>query len=415
MKFKLTAFLLLASVCAFGQAPVVISDGVSNTAVRPWGAVYTTTDPSQLMVDSFDAGGSLDTANNWATAVNSGGGVAAACCTAGNFTIGTGTTANGYSYVKSQPTFRTTTPGLLRFAWNITIESPVTLNTYRGWCAGAPQGSPTALSPISDGVCFEIYTDGGLDAAIYQAGVRTIVKDLSSAGNNAQPHDNKVHNYQIFYRPYQSFWYIDNVLVASSTQAQSALNVDTLPALYIAVAGPTAPASSGVLTSNAMSVSDTAKNGTFVTDGTYPFRKATIKGASTAAVAADMGLVTTASPNGGNPCVNPGATLQQANGTTSGTTAVQIVALSGTTKIYVCSMSVIGTSGTTPTFSLVQGTGVNCATGQGVLVPAFSTNTAGQLLAFANPVTIAPAGAALCYLPNGTTPIQTFNLTYVQQ
>jgi hypothetical protein len=66
------------------------------------------------------------------------------------------------------------------------------------------------------------------------------------------------------------------VLVATSTLTQSALNVDTLPVCYLGVAGSSAPGSSGVLSSNAMSVSDTAKNSIQISDGAYAWRKAKI-------------------------------------------------------------------------------------------------------------------------------------------
>lgn len=117
---------------------------------------------------------------------------------------------------------------------------------------------------------------------------------------------------------------------------------------------------------------------------------------------------------GGNPCQNPNATLVSTGVTTAGTAALQIVALSGSTKIYICSLTVIGQSGTTPTFSLVQGTGTNCATGQTVVVPAFAT-PANTLFPFANPVSAGVAGNALCYLQTGTTPITKVQATYVQQ
>lgn len=117
---------------------------------------------------------------------------------------------------------------------------------------------------------------------------------------------------------------------------------------------------------------------------------------------------------GGNPCVNPAAILNSVPITTAGTTAVQVVALSGATKIYVCSLTVIGQSGTTPTFSLVQGTGVACVTGQTVIVPAFATPV-NTLFAFANPVSVGAVGAALCYLQTGTTPVTKVQLTYIQQ
>lgn len=148
-----------------------------------------------------------------------------------------------------------------------------------------------------------------------------------------------------------------------------------------------------------------------ITDGT---NTTTVKAASTAAAATDIAQVVVQSPNGGNPCLNPSATLLSISGSTSGTAAVQVVALSGSTKIYVCSMSIIGVSGTNPTFSLVQGTGSNCANGQSVLVNAWTT-TAGQLYPFANPVAVGVAGNAVCYLDTGTTPIQRYTITYVQQ
>jgi len=117
---------------------------------------------------------------------------------------------------------------------------------------------------------------------------------------------------------------------------------------------------------------------------------------------------------GGNPCQNPAAILNSVPVTTSGTTAVQVVALSGATKIYICSLTVIGQSGTTPTFSMVQGTGTNCATGQTVVVPAFAT-PANTLFSFATPVSAGAAGNALCYLQTGTTPVTKVQIAYVQQ
>lgn len=116
---------------------------------------------------------------------------------------------------------------------------------------------------------------------------------------------------------------------------------------------------------------------------------------------------------GSNPCFNPHVNLQMANGTTSGTAATQIIALSGTTKIYLCSLIVGAVSGTTPTFSLVYGTGTNCAIGQAQIVPPVST--AATQYGFINPIGLTPAGNAICYLDGGTTPVQTFTLTYVQQ
>jgi hypothetical protein len=142
---------------------------------------------------------------------------------------------------------------------------------------------------------------------------------------------------------------------------------------------------------------------------------AAVKAASTAAVATDPALVVAQSPNGGNPCQNPNATLAMVAGQTSGTSSTQLIALNGSTKIYVCSMTIQGISGTTPTFALRYGTGTACATGTVTIIGAFTT-TANATYVWAGPsafVTI--AGQALCYIQTGTTPIANYAITYVQQ
>ncbi len=136
----------------------------------------------------------------------------------------------------------------------------------------------------------------------------------------------------------------------------------------------------------------------------------TINSAATGAITIS-GAVTI---SGSNPCIYPGATLLSVAGATTSTNATQIIALSGTTKIYVCSLTVIGVSGTTPTFSLVQGTGSNCASSQTTVTQAFST-TANQLYQFATPVAVGVAAQELCYKDGGTSPVQNYQITYVQQ
>lgn len=135
---------------------------------------------------------------------------------------------------------------------------------------------------------------------------------------------------------------------------------------------------------------------------------------ATSAAASDKGLVVVQSPNGANPCHNPSAALQMASGSTAGTASVQIIALSGTTKIYICSLVVVGVSGTTPTFSLTTGTGSACGTGNAVMLGAWTT-AANTVYSFPFPFGIGPAGAALCYIQTGTTPISRYVITYVQQ
>ncbi len=118
--------------------------------------------------------------------------------------------------------------------------------------------------------------------------------------------------------------------------------------------------------------------------------------------------------SGSNPCANPTATILGLQGATSGTASVQLIALSGTTKIYLCSLNVTGVSGTTPTIKLTYGTGTACATAPVTVVGP--VNPAANVSIYYGPtVAVTAGGAELCYLQTGTAPIFNYNLTYVQQ
>ena len=146
-----------------------------------------------------------------------------------------------------------------------------------------------------------------------------------------------------------------------------------------------------------------------------------VASAQTLATVTTVGTVSTITadniaPGTTNGCFSPGSTLISITGTTSGTAATQIIALVASKKIFICSLTVTSVSGTTPTFSLVQGTGTNCVTTQSVLVQAFATaTTAGTLYTFANPVAVSTSAFALCYLDGGTSPVQNYQITYTQQ
>jgi hypothetical protein len=114
-----------------------------------------------------------------------------------------------------------------------------------------------------------------------------------------------------------------------------------------------------------------------------------------------------------NGCMSPGSTLITVAGTTTGTSATQIIALTAGKKIFICSMALGNSTGTTPTFSLVYGTGTNCVTGQTVIMPAFPEPAGIQ--DFAGPVGVTASANELCYLQTGTTPVTNYMITYTQQ
>jgi hypothetical protein len=132
-----------------------------------------------------------------------------------------------------------------------------------------------------------------------------------------------------------------------------------------------------------------------VTDGT---NTSAVKAASTAAVATDPALVVAMSPN------NVPVATAQALLNDSVSTALQIVALSGSTKIYVTSFSIVASVAENVKF--VTGTGSNCATGQTDMTSnmAFSANGGIARGGGMGPVLVVPAGQALCVLASTTGP-----------
>ena len=98
------------------------------------------------------------------------------------------------------------------------------------------------------------------------------------------------------------------------------------------------------------------------------------------------------------------------------TADAQLIALSGSTIIYVCGFSV-SLTGTTPTMRLVSGTGTVCATGLTGRTGAYAPLTGSMLTTggIAGTVLATAAGEALCMDVEGTSPSAQGVLTYVQQ
>lgn len=115
-----------------------------------------------------------------------------------------------------------------------------------------------------------------------------------------------------------------------------------------------------------------------------------------------------------DPCQSPWAAKSSVPVAISTATTTQLVALSGTTKVYVCGLN--ATVGATTTIGLNYGTGASCGTGTtaltGVLAPATGTMInigGGEATAVSS-----AAGNALCAVSTGTGGINGV-LTYVQQ
>jgi hypothetical protein len=113
-----------------------------------------------------------------------------------------------------------------------------------------------------------------------------------------------------------------------------------------------------------------------------------------------------------NGCMGNNSSYASININASTTSAVQLIALAAGKKIYVCSFIVIG-GGTSPTFSLVYGTGTNCGTGTTTLMGAIPLSTTAPV---ASPfsVGVTAVANALCTQLAGTSPTAVGVLSYVQ-
>ena len=303
----------------------------------PAGFVRVTDEPTQVFYDPFDT--TLDTTNRWNTPTTTGTGVAASV-TSGVLSLGTGGTANSTSQLSSIPTFTPTVPSWLGYSFAIKLESPVVTNTYRFWGTGTAPGTPTSTAPLTDACGFEIDTLGKLHAVVYAAGVRTSIQDLSAAtGNSKQPTDANYHRYIVYYRTDRVFFYIDSLDTPVATSNFQSPNVQTLPIRLQAIAHSSPPAIPQTIQCTGLAVWDTGKNNQTLSDGTFGWRKATVKPASTAAVATDTALVVAVSPNNTVTIQGQQGTRNTANITTS----TSVVGPYSCSNLNVATVSVSGT------------------------------------------------------------------------
>jgi len=323
---------------------------IGSTAVNafPAGFARVTDEPHQVFYDPFDA--ALDTTNRWAATTTAGTGTpVAASISAGVLTMSSGT-GTGYTYLQSQPSFTPTVPAWLGVSFLIKLETPLLATAHRFWGAGTSPATPTAALPITDGYGFEVDTLGKLNAVIYASGTKTIVADIS-----AKVTDANYHRFIVYYRTDKIFFYIDGLDSASLAATYSATtaagpNVQTLP---VKMAAEGNSGTTATITCAGLAVWDTGKNSVTLSDGSFGWRKATIKPGSTAAVATDSPVVVALHPSSPLPAGNSviGHVVADTGSTTAVTGNVTAVQPAGTNL-----HAVIDTGSTT---AVTQATGTN--------------------------------------------------------
>jgi hypothetical protein len=253
---------------------VAITDPNNATyqaAITVMGEIRVEPQSTRVFLDAFDTG--LNTTFLWKAPTAAGGGVAATNVPTST-QLGTGTTANGYSYLESIVAFPPCNPGWLDVFMGNNLPFPYVANTYFFFGTGTSPATPTAAIPITDGAGFEVAIGGKMYAVMYQGGARTFAQDLSAAtGSAKQPVDANAHYYRMLYRGDQTNWYIDGVIVAQTFTGAPGPNVNTLPLKLAAIGGTSAPASSALLTCNVAVVADTTGSNNTLSDPLYPWQK----------------------------------------------------------------------------------------------------------------------------------------------
>jgi hypothetical protein len=264
--------------------------GVPNPA-RPDSQVKFAVDPSPLLTDTFDA--ALDVTDRWTT------GGTAPTSALGTLTISPSTTALAVSSLTSKVSFP-----LLGNMYNQTlsilkVDSGLKTQNYRFSGLGNAQGSPTVAAPVQDGVGFEwLDTTGVLQGCVWSAGAR--LQSLSLA--SVQPTDGAFHRYSVYFKTSRVYFEIDNVAVGSIAYPNP--NVSNLPLLDISVNGASTVTPAAVMQATFLGVGDSSKNNGFISDATFPWRKASVGksggvsvrgaavvGASTSIAAAGTGTI----------------------------------------------------------------------------------------------------------------------------
>ena len=311
-----------------GTTQIANASKTQSAMVLPTRALMVAMDGTVLFSDTYD-GTSIDTTNRWNAPVTAGTGTVTQ--SNGNLTFSLSTTANNAAAVSSQATFVRLGFGFLKFGIGVQLESaPSITNTHRFWGVGNPNASFTATTPLADAVGFEIKTDGLLYATVWAGNSEILATALT------RPADGAFHSYVMLLRDDTVFWFIDDLENPVTFAQWKSPNTSTLPVRIHEINNSSPPLSAPTLVMGGLGLADSSISGSSLQDGVSPWRKATVKAGSTAAVAGDTSLVVAISPNNAIP----------AGGNTIGN--VKIINSTGTTVADFVGLNVVSNaSGTT--------------------------------------------------------------------
>lgn len=259
---------------------LILCDKNGRTITRAYGPLRVSMEDKSLFYDPFE-GVSIDTTHRWVTPT----GANAPTQASSMLSFPGNVTASAFGKLTSQPSFNAIIPGFLQVSNAMAFaDAAATYRTggHRFWGIGTSPATPatTAGNSITNGIGFEIDTDGKMKACVYNAGTRIFVADLSSTGTgdaqNTQPTTTAQQRYIVQIRTDRIFWFIENLDKPIATATFQVPATQVMPVLIQAI-NPASPVAGGYpISVQGSVVADTAGHHSFISDGTYAWRKATV-------------------------------------------------------------------------------------------------------------------------------------------
>ena len=266
--------------------------------LNPYGSQRVSVEPTVTFFDPFD-GAAIDVTNRWATA---GSNVPTQASGAVTLAATVGASVNNASTLISQPTFVSPGLGFALVACTVTLEASQVsaVNVNRFWGKGQVTSYAYA-TPVTDGVGFEVEgTVGALQCVIWIGGTKYVVNSTNAAlvsssiagaggSGTALPSGaagsnygslltwkGGQHRYAVFVRSDVIYWFVEGVEVPVAVLAYASPNVQGLPLRFAAITNGSATSLAYTFQAGAVAVMDSTAQNHMISDGVYPWRKATV-------------------------------------------------------------------------------------------------------------------------------------------
>ena len=277
---------ILGSVQNFVTSPLASLFGLFAT-VSAYGTLRVTDEPSTVMFDSFN-GTILNTTDIWSVVTQNG---ATETVLNSTLTLTTNKIVSASIAITTKQTFAPFGLGYSFFATVIKLGVVPIVGVHRFWGQGIAPHDWSAQNPLQDAIGFEQDYNGNLNAVVYQAGIKTYCQQL------ARPTDGASHRYATIWRTDVVIFYFDSLEIPVAVCNYPEPAVSDLP-IRLHLINPTyVPSDAPTFVVTGIALGDTSNGNHTISDGKFPWRKASVAPPSTVPVATDTSLVVAMNPN----------------------------------------------------------------------------------------------------------------------